>query len=413
MPQRTLPPFSPLVEHFGLDRDVVFLNHGSFGAVPLSVLRRQDEIRRRVELESVRFFVEELEPMLDTVRAKCAPFVGSDPEDFAFVHNATTGVNAVVRSLKFKPGDELLVGNQEYNACNNAFRFVAEQWGATVRSVEAPFPIASADEFADAVVGAVTERTKLVLLSHITSPTGIILPVERIIREVQARGADVLLDTAHGPGFVPLDIAKLGAAYTTGNFHKWCCAPKGSAFLHVRRDRQEGIHPTVISHGYNSVRSGRSKFRLEFDFLGSIDATPWLVTGDAIDAIPAMVLGGWAEVIRRNRALAIQARDLLCAALGTRPPAPDSMLGSLAAVLLPDDSPERTERLAKRPTRYMDALQDRLMDAWKIQVPVFRIVIGGKALRICRISAQVYNSIEQYEYLAKALVEELAGERKL
>lgn len=408
-----LPPYSPLIEHFGLDRDLVFLNHGSFGAVPLKVLEHQNALRREIERDSVRFFVRELEKRLDEARMACAAFVGCDPEDFAFVHNATAGVNAVVRSLKFKPGDELLIGNQEYNACNNAFRFVAEQWGATVKSVEAPFPIASADEFAEAVIGAVTERTKLVLLSHITSPTGIILPVERIIREVQSRGVDVLLDTAHGPGFVPLDVTKLGAAYTTGNFHKWCCAPKGSAFLHVRRDRQVhggGVHPVIISHGYNSVRTDRSRFRLEFDFLGSLDATPWLATPAALAEVGELA-GGWPAVMEHNRQLAAAAREMLCQRLGTRPPAPEEMLGALAAVVLPEHGAALDARLAARPTRYMDALQDRLLDRWRIQVPVYRCLVGGKTLRICRVSAQVYNSIEQYEYLGRALEEELAAER--
>ncbi|MGD9688956.1 MAG: aminotransferase class V-fold PLP-dependent enzyme [Phycisphaerales bacterium] len=398
-PTTDLPAFSPLIEHFALDPSVVFLNHGSFGAPPRRALEVQDRVRRQMEAEPVRFFVEELEPLLDAARARMARLVGCDPADFAFVTNATEGVNTVVRSLRFQPGDELVTSHHEYNACNNVLDFAAERWGARVVRAAVPFPIASEDQAVDAILSVVTERTRLVLLSHITSPTALVLPVKRLIAELSARGIDTLLDSAHAPGHVPLHVEELGVAYCTGNFHKWMCAPKGSAFLYVRSDRQHAIRPLVISHGANSRRTDRSRFRLEFDYVATRDYSPWLATPVAVDALESIIPGGWPEIVRRNRALALQARSILADALGTPRTCPDSMIGAMATAILPDRAAREGDQ-----TRYADPLQDRLVNRWRIQVPI--IPFPAPPRRHVRVSAQVYNQIGQYEYLAAALKEE-------
>lgn len=399
---RPLPTFSPLAKHFGLDPSVVFLNHGSFGAAPTRVLEVQDGFRRQMEAEPVRFFVEELEPLLDAARQRMAAFVGCDADDFAFVTNATTGVNTVVHSLRFQPGDQIVTSLHEYNACNNALQLVAERTGAEIVRAEPPWPVKSEDKVVSAVLGAVTARTKLVLLSHITSPTALVLPVKRIIAELNNRGIDTLLDSAHAPGFLPLHVAELGCAYCTGNFHKWTCAPKGSAFLYVRRDKQPLIRPLVISHGANSTRTDRSRFRLEFDNLGSMDYSAWLATPAAVDAMDAMVPGGWPEVMRRNRALALDARRLLMDRLGSEPTSPESMVGCMATAALPDRAAWEGSV-----TKYHDPLQDRLLANWKIQTPI--IPFPEPPRRHVRVAAQVYNDIGQYEYLAEALLAETRG----
>ncbi|MGH6691474.1 MAG: aminotransferase class V-fold PLP-dependent enzyme, partial [Gammaproteobacteria bacterium] len=240
-----------LTKLWPLDPDVGFLNHGSFGACPTEVLRYQQVLRNELEAGPVRFLSRELDDRLDAARAALAAFVGADPDDLGFVVNATTGINAVLRSLSFKPGDELLTTDHAYNACRNTLNFVAAREGVQVVVATVPFPLASPDEVVEAVLAQVTRRTRLAMLDHVTSPTGLVLPLERLIAELSARGIEVLVDGAHAPGMLPLDLGTLGATYYSGNCHKWICAPKGSAFLWVRRDCQAYVHPATISHGAN------------------------------------------------------------------------------------------------------------------------------------------------------------------
>ena len=383
-------------EHWLLDRSITYLNHGSFGATPIAVLATQSEFRRRMELEPVRFLVRELEPLLDAVRAELGRLVGASPDDLAFVPNATSGVNAVLRSLHFSPKDELLVTNQEYNASRNVLEYVAERSGAKVKVVDIPFPLSSPDAVVELVVSAATDATRLLLIDHITSQTALIMPVARIVAEMRARGIDTLIDGAHGPGQVPLDIRAIGPAYYTANLHKWVCAPKGAAFLYVRSDRREAIHPIVISHGRNSTRTDRSRFHLEFDWPGTFDPTACLAAGESLRFMPSLVEAGWGEIMRRNHDLVLKGRDILCAALKIAPPAPDAMLPSMAAFPMPDGRP------GDKASVFGDPLQDVLFDQFQIEVPVLPWPSPPK--RLLRISAQLYNTPDDYQKLAEALV---------
>ncbi|HET7341515.1 MAG TPA: aminotransferase class V-fold PLP-dependent enzyme [Methylomirabilota bacterium] len=389
-----------LASRWALDPAVVFLNHGSFGACPREVLERQAELRAQMEAEPVRFLSRELDERLDGARRALAAFLGADEHDLAFVSNATGGVNAVVRSLTLAAGDELLTTDHAYNACRNALEFAAERAGARVVVARLPVPVPSADAVVDAVLAHVTPRTRLALLDHVTSPTGLVLPIERLIAALGVRGVDVLVDGAHAPGMVPLDLATLGAAYYSGNCHKWLCAPKGSAFLWVRRDRQERVRPLTISHGANMARPGRSRFRVEFDWTGTADPTGWLAVPTAIACVGAMLPGGWPAVMARNRSLALQARNWLAAAAGTTPPCPESMIGSLASIVLPDG--DTTDIGWRRP----DPLQRRLFDTWHIEVPVMSW--PAPPHRLLRVSAALYNEADDFARLADALAKELA-----
>jgi isopenicillin-N epimerase len=266
-------------------------------------------------------------------------------------------------------------------------------------TVTLPFPVTSPDVIVDAVLARVTPRTRLALLDHVTSPTALILPVERLCAALRGRGVDVLIDGAHAPGMLPLDLETLGAAYYSGNCHKWLCAPKGSAFLWTRRDRQVDVRPLTISHGATAVRPGRSRFRMEFDWTGTSDPTAWLTVPKAIEYIGSLVAGGWPAVMARNRALALEARRLVCEAAGSAPACPDEMIGSIASILLPDGT---TDVAWRRP----DPIQRRLFDEWQIEVPVMNWPAAPR--RLIRISAQLYNRIDHYERLARALTKELA-----
>jgi isopenicillin-N epimerase len=373
-------------QHWLLDPDITFLNHGSYGATPIAVLAKQDEFRAQLEREPVRFMNRELEPLLDAARAELAQFVGAEPADLVFVPNATAGVNAVLRSLDLDQHDELLVTDQEYNASRNVLDYVAGLEGAKVVVAEIPFPIASSDVVVERVLEKVTARTRLVLLDHIVSQTALINPVARIINELRARNIDVLVDGAHAPGQVPLQLRELGATYYTANLHKWVCAPKGAAFLYAKSNRRLGLRPISISHGANATRTDRSRFHLEFDWTGTFDPSAWLCVPEAIRYIGSLVEGGWPEVMRRNHELALAARDLLCTRLQIAHPAPDEMIGSMAAIPVPDGS--------------FEELQD-LLFAQNIEVPAMPWPRPPK--RLLRVSAQLYNEIGDYEKLANAL----------
>ncbi|HYB70253.1 MAG TPA: aminotransferase class V-fold PLP-dependent enzyme [Candidatus Bathyarchaeia archaeon] len=392
---------SEWAELWPLESGVAFLNHGSFGACPTEILRYQAELRAQMEAEPVRFLSRELEGRLDVARAALGRFVGADPDDLAFVGNATGGVNAVLRSLRLAAGDELLTTDHAYAACRNTLDYVASVSGARVTVVTIPFPVASPEAIVDVVLARVTPRTRVALLDHVTSPTGLVLPIQRLVAELSRRSVDSLVDGAHAPGMVPLDLDALGAAYYSANCHKWLCTPKGSAFLWVRRDRQAGIHPLTISHGHVGERAGRTRFRLEFDWTGTLDPTAWLTVPRAIEYLGGLLPGGWPALMARNRALVLQARALLCEAAGSAPACPEAMIGSLASVILP-------ERIAPSGWRVREPLQDRLFEGWGIEVPIMRWPAPPR--RLVRVSAQLYNSADQYRHLAEALRKELAAE---
>ena len=376
-------------EHWILDPNVAFLNHGSFGATPRAVLAVQSALREEMEREPVRFLAREIEPRLDAARAALAEFVGAEADDIAFVPNATTGVNSVLRSLDLDEHDELLVTTHEYTASRNALDFAAVLNGAKVLTAEIPFPIDSPDVVVERVLEKVTERTRLLLIDHITSLTALVFPVERIVAELNARGIDTLIDGAHAPGMLPLDLRAMGVAFYTGNLHKWVSAPKGAAFLFVRPNRRYEVRPAVISHGASAERRDRSRFHLEFDWTGTFDPTAWLSVPAALQFFASIVEGGWPEVMRRNHELALRARDVMCDRLAIPHPAPDSMLGSMAAFPLPPAT--------KPPTPFGDSLHDELVAAG-FEVPVQNFPRWPQ--RVLRVSAQLYNDIGEYERLA-------------
>ncbi len=386
---------NPWRKHWSLDPEVVFLNHGSYGACPNEVLAAQTELRAELERQPVLFF-RGLKERIERARSEVAAFVHARPDDLAFVRNATSGVNAVLSSLELRPGDELLTTDHVYGACRNALEHIAGKAGATVVVAEVPLPLAGPDVVIERVLARVTTRTRFALLDHITSPTGLIFPIEALARELSARGVTVMIDGAHGPGQVGVDLERLGEAgvsFYAANFHKWTCAPKGSGCLWVRRDHHDGLHPAVISHGYRA-RAGHNRLHEEFDWCGTDDPTPWLATPTAIRTVSAMHEGGWAAIVGEHHTLVVTARERLCRELGAEPVAPASMLGSLATVPLPG---------AFLGTAFdSDPLQAELWRRYQIEVPVFELPSGRRALRV---SAHRYNELAEYDLLAKALRE--------
>lgn len=381
--------------HWCLAPGIVFLNHGAFGSCPNAILELQTELRRQMEAEPVQFLWRRYEERLEPARRALARFVGARSPDLVFVANATVGINSVIRSLKLRPGDELLTTNHDYNACHNVLVERARRTGAKLVVAQIPFPIRDEDDVLEAVLGSVTRRTRLAMIDHVTSNTALIFPVARIIRELESRGVDTLVDGAHAAGMLPLNISRLRPAYYTGNLHKWVCAPKGAAFLWAREDKQADLQPAVISHGNNRPRSGFTPFQDRFDWAGTLDPTAWFCVGEAIDWMGNLFGGGWPELRRRNHELLIKARRLLCQSLQVAAPCPEHMLGSMATIPLP----ERFQ--GAPPVGKIDAEQLHLYDEFGIEVPLYRF--GRPERRYFRISAQIYNLLEDYQSLARAL----------
>jgi isopenicillin-N epimerase len=396
MQRRISPPKPNRFRRFwGLKPGTVFLNHGSFGACPKPILEIQNQLRAELEAEPVQFLWRRYEERLEPARRALAKFVGASSRDVVFVTNATTGVNSVLRSLKLRRGDELLTTSLDYNACRNVLVEVTRSSGAKLVVAEIPFPLRTAEEMTAAILEAVTSRTRLVLLDHVTSNTAVVMPLREIIRELEKRGVDTLVDGAHAPGMLPLNLRDLRPTYYTANLHKWVCAPKGAAFLYVREDRQNEIQPAVISHGNNRARSGFTPFQDRFDWCGTFDMTAWLCVPEAIDWMGKLLPGGWQALRERNHQLVVQARNILCERFEVPPPCPEELLGSIATISLPK------RFLKRKASGKIDREQLALYDRFGIEVPLNRF--GMPARRWLRISAQIYNSPADYEYLADAL----------
>ena len=389
------PACDPLL--WSLDPSVIFLNHGSFGACPRAVLEYQRTLLDRMERQPVQFLFRDLEPLLDESRAALAQFVGANPDDLVFVTNATEGINTVLHAIEFRAGDELLVTDHEYNACRNALDFIAHRSGARVVIAKIPFPISSSQEAVNAVLSAATERTRLALVDHVTSSTALVLPIAEMVAALKSRGIQTLIDGAHAPGMVPLDLRQIGADYYAGNCHKWLCAPKTAGFLHVQTGLQKQIHPLTISHGANSTRTDRSRFLLEFSWTGTRDFSAALSVPETLRFMSALLPGGWPEIMARNRELALTARSLLCQELRIPLQCPEDMIGSMAAIPLSD----ARSAAAQSGPLVLDSLKTVLLRQHNIEVPI--IIWPSHPHRLLRISSQLYNSLPQYQQLASAL----------
>jgi isopenicillin-N epimerase len=392
-------PYSPDCP-WDFDPSITYLTHGTYGACPRPVLEAQQALVAELEANPLRFLTRELEGRLDAARELVAAFLNADPEGLVVVPNATTGVATVLESLRLRPGDELLTDDHEYNATINALNTIAERARGRVVRVSIPLPIRHPEQVVEAILAGVTPRTRLALISHVTSPSGLVFPIETVVRELDRLGVDTLVDAAHAPGQVPVDVRALGAAYWTGNGHKWLCAPKGSGALHVREDRRAGVLPLVTSHGRNDPRSDRPALWKEFDWQGTGNPTAFLALPEAIRIVGSLGPGGWPAHMAANRAMVLAGRDLLTGRLGLEPIAPDSMVGSMASIALPMAADEAST----------EALTNALAREDRIEVPVGAFPVraardpgAAPSHALLRLSAQRYNEASDYERLADAL----------
>jgi isopenicillin-N epimerase len=377
-----MPLLGKAVRHeWALDWDFLSVNHGSFGAAPRVVLAAQQDWQRRMEAQPGRFMHAVLPDALRHAADRLGSFIGADGRDIAFVDNATTGCNAVLRSQHLAPGDEIVVLTHGYGAVRNTVRYVAERAGARMVEAEVPFPHPRADTIVGNIAAALTKRTRLAVVDHITSGSALVLPLQRIVEVCHDAGVPVLVDGAHGPAQVALDMRAIGADWYAGNCHKWLCAPKGSAFLYATPQRQQDLHPVTISHGLGKG------FVEEFDWTGTRDPSAYLATDVAIDFHAR--LGGEA-LMARNIALAGEATSLLARRLNTEPGATGALAGAMGMVRLPLAGSATPERSGDLRARLLAAGTD---------APTH---VQADAIWL-RISAAAYNDIEDYERLAEVV----------
>ncbi len=371
-----VPTAAELRREFLLDPEVAFLNHGSFGACPRPVLERSQAWQRELEREPVDFIVRRQPSLLAEARGALAAYVGAAPADLAFVPNATTGVNLAARSLELRPGDEVLATDLEYGACDLAWEWVCRRTGARYVRAETPRPLHGPGDVVDALFSRVHDRTRALFVSHVTSESALVLPVGEIVARARAAGLATIVDGAHAPAQVPVDVDALDADFYAGNCHKWLCAPKGAGFLHVRRDRQERVDAAIVSWGYEEGESFVDRLERQ----GTRDLAAWL---SVPDAIAFQAEREWDAVTARSRALTLAARRELCELLGTEPPAPEGMLAQMATVRLPRPDP---------------GLSDRLFAEHRIEIPVV-----DPARDHLRLSVAAYTREDEVERLLSAL----------
>lgn len=357
-----------------LEPDMIFLNHGSYGATPHCVLDEQARWRERLEAQPCRFINDEAPAAIRNSAARLADFLRAGAGEIGFVENTTSGINAVLKSLRFGSGDEVLATDHVYNATRNTLNFVLEPAGARLVTAPIGLPVADPGTLADRVMAAATGATRLIVIDHVASVSGVIFPVAEIAAAARARGIKVLVDGAHAPGMLDLDVPSLGVDWYVGNCHKWLCAPKGSAFAWAPGPSQDGLHPTVISHDLGKG------FTFEFDKIGTRDASAWLSVPRAIEFHEEM---GGAALRRRNHDIAADGAQQLASRWGTETGAPASLFGSMATVRAPGSLP--ADRAAA------GLLKQWLWNEHRAEVHVMPF---DGALWV-RLSVQAYNSLEE------------------
>lgn len=374
----------PMREHFLLDPQITFLNHGSFGACPRPVLDEQQRLREEMERNPVQFLSRRSDALLREAREVLAAYVGTDAEQLVFISNATTAVNAIAQSIALAPGDEVLSTDHEYGACDMTWRQHCQRQGAKLVRVEIALPF-EPERFVERMLGAITPRTKLIFVSHLTSVTALIFPIEALCRAARERGILTLVDGAHAPGQLPLALDALGADFYTGNCHKWLCAPKGAAFLHARTEHHGRLVAPVISWGWfdNPVQAaytGQSVFERRFQWQGTHDITPWLCVPAAIRF---QAEHDWPARAQRCHDDAVAVMHRFCARHGLPVIAPDHSFGQMAPLPVPHQDGA--------------ALRARLFDEHRIEVPVTQH--AGRTF--VRISLQAYNTAADVQALER------------
>jgi len=381
-----IAPMLNLKEYFLLDPNVTYLNHGSFGACPRPVFEAYQNWQRELERQPVGF-IGKRSALLATARARLANFLGVHANDVVYFPNPTTAINMVARNVKLQPGDEILTTDHEYGAMDRTWRYICKKAGAKYINRPVPLPLTTIEAFVENFWAGVTPRTKVIFISHITSPTALIFPVKEICQRARQAGILTIIDGAHAIGQIPLDLVDIGCDIYTGACHKWLCAPKGSAFLYARREVQYWLDPLVISFGYNEDPSqstySNSRFVDYHEWQGTCDVSSYLATPSAIDFQAEL---DWDEVRKRCHQLGLETRQRIDALTGLSPICDQAWFGQFFVARLPESTDQ-------------DALHQRLYVERSIVVPYSQL----NGHKFIRVSFQGYNTEEDADILVKAL----------
>jgi len=389
-----LPKPSSQFARWPLKQNVVHLDHGSFGGCPIEITELQNEIRRSIESDTHDFFVRKYAVAIRNSKEALGDFINADPDGLVLVPGATYSLNVVIQGQSFKPGDEILTTSHAYSSSLIILKHVAKRDGAKLVMAEVPYPTASNQQVLDSILACTTERTRLAVIDHVPSRTGLILPIKEIVAELESRGIDSLVDGAHAPGMIEVNLRSINAAYYAASCHKWMCAPRGVGFLHVRKDRIDTIKPLIFARtAYPANHSAHSSLEHCFDWLGTGDPSAYLSLPMTIKFIETLIPGGHRALFERNHALAIEARNLVCRRLELTPPCPDDMVGSMVSIPLPDSVQAETDGLVP--------LQTMLWEKHHVEVPIYQWPSYPK--RVLRFSVQAHNLLEQYAWLAELL----------
>lgn len=382
MPLESLPTLPRYADEFLLRPDIAFLNHGSFGACPRPVFGAFQEWQRRLEAQPVEFLGRRITTLLAEARARLAAYLGTQPNNLVYVPNATYGVNIVARSLALRPGDEVLASDHEYGAADRAWQFVCRQRGARYINQPITLPLASDEQFVEQLWAGVTEHTRVIFLSHISSPTALTFPLAEVCRRARAAGIMTVIDGAHAPGQIDLALDELGADFYTGNCHKWMCAPKSAGFLYARPERQALLEPLIVSWGWESETPGESRFLDYFEWRGTHDPAAYLSVPAALDFLAER---DWPAVRAACHALLHETEARILALSGARPISPPGLFVQMRTIPLPPCD--------------LGVLKARLWDEYQIEVPL----VGWNGGHYIRVSIQCYNSQADVDRLVRAL----------
>lgn len=372
-----------------LNPEITFLNFGSFGACPKPVFEAYQQFQLELEREPVQFITVKGLEYLKAAREKLADYIHCEAEDVVFMTNPSYAVNTVAKSLRLNPGDEILTTSIEYGACDKTWDFVCEATGAKYIRQPIPFPILSKDHFIDAFFKGLTDRTKVVFISQITSATGLILPVKEICEIAKSKGLMTFVDGAHVPGHIDLNLSALQADIYVGACHKWMMAPKGSSFLYVRKEWQPKLDPLVVSWGYKALFPSDSQFLDHHQMMGTRDYSAFLAVSNAIDFLKA---NNWPEVVQDCREIVQSNAFRFCELVGTSPIAPidNEFIGQMFSIPVHVEAPEKLQRY--------------LYEKYKIEIPVMR----QNDATFIRYSINAFNSQNDLDILYAALKETIA-----
>lgn len=374
---------------FFIDKNITFLNHGSYGACPKPVFEEFQRLQLELETEPVYFMQKSLTAYLKKARQSLAKFIGCDAQDLFFTSNPTIAVNTVMRSLKLQPGDEILTTNNEYGAMDRTWNFYGKKAGTKYVRQNITLPIVSKEQILEEFWKGYTSKTKVVFINQISSATALIFPIKEICDKAKALGLITIVDGAHVPGHIDLNIKELDPDYYTGTLHKWMLAPKGSSFLYVKKELQDNLDPLVVSWGYESIMPGESQFLDYHEYQGTRDVSAFLCTPKVIEFLSD---NNWTEKSKVSKQIVLDNYQRFCDLLNVKPicPITNEFLGQMASV------PVKT----KKPSE----LKDLLYDTYKIQIPVMPL---NEHIYI-RYSINAYNSQEDLDVLYKALQDIIA-----